>query len=187
MKKHRIFQWKSILKRVKMCEIVNCEINMMYITWNNVASVWECQKWRLKTNLFWETSKISMLFSPVSHCGTLYSKSLIQCTRPNTALWAPAARQLWSDGFRILINGFRRDLNGVWSGWFSDETFKNGLIILWFYFVNLRSKSLTKCNFGLHRETCSPEANHVELTLPAADRAGVSGTRTGTERGGASE
>ena len=152
MKKHWNFQWKSILKRVKMCEIVNCEINMMYITWNNVASVWECQKWRLKTNLFWETSKISMFFSPVSHCGTLYSKSLIQCTRPNTALWAPAARQLWSDGFRRLINGFRRDLNGVWSGWFSDETFKNGLITRWFHFANLRSKSLTECNFGLHRE-----------------------------------
>ena len=133
----------------------------MYITWNNVASVWECQKWRLKTKLFWETSKISMLFSPVSHCGTLYSKSLIQCTWPNTALWAPAARQLWSDGFRRLINGFRRDLNGIRSWWFSGETFKNGLITRWFHFANLRSKSLTECNFGLHRETCSPEANHM--------------------------
>ena len=104
-----------------MCEIVNCEINMMYITWNNVASVWECQKWRLKTNLFWETSKISMLFSPVSHCGTLYSKSLIQCTRPNTALWAPAARQLWSDGFRRLINRFGCASSMLWSWWFTDS------------------------------------------------------------------
>ena len=121
MKKHRIFQWKSILKRVKMCEIVNCEINMMYITWNNVASVWECQKWRLKTNLFWETSKISMFFSPVSHCGTLYSKSLIQCTRPNTALWAPAARQLWSDGFRRLMNRFGRASSMLWLWWFTDR------------------------------------------------------------------
>ena len=137
----------------------------MYITWNNVASVWECQKWRLKTNLFWETSKISMFFSPVSHCRTLYSKSLIQGTRPNLALWALAARQLWSDGFRRLINGFRRDLNGVWSGWFSDETFKNVLITRWFHFANLRSKSLTECNFGLHRETCSPEANHIQFCI----------------------
>ena len=47
----------------------------------------------------------------------------------------------------------------------SDETFKNGLITRWFHFANLRSKSLTECNFGLHRETCSPEANHMVKVL----------------------
>ena len=40
----------------------------------------------------------SCFFLPVCHCGTLYSKSRMPCTRPNTALWRPAARQLCSDG-----------------------------------------------------------------------------------------
>ena len=48
----------------------------------------------------------SCFFSPDCHCGTPYSKSPIPCTRRNTALWRPTARQLWSDGFRRLINRF---------------------------------------------------------------------------------
>ena len=47
--------------------------------------------------------KISCFFLPVCHCGTLYNKSIIPCSRPNTALWRPAVRQLQSDGFRWLI------------------------------------------------------------------------------------
>ena len=34
-----------------------------------------------------KTIKISCFFSPVCHCGTLYSKSVIPCARPSTALW----------------------------------------------------------------------------------------------------
>ena len=47
--------------------------------------------------------KNSCFFLPVCHCGTLYSKSVIPCARPKTALWRPAARQLQSDGSLRLI------------------------------------------------------------------------------------
>ena len=50
-----------------------------------------------------KTMKISCFFLPVCHCGTLYSKSVIPCARPKTALWRPAARQLQSDGSLRLI------------------------------------------------------------------------------------
>ena len=43
-----------------------------------------------------KTQQKFMFFLPVCHCGTLYSKSVISCARPNTALWRPAARQLQS-------------------------------------------------------------------------------------------
>ena len=46
---------------------------------------------------------LSCFFLPVCHCGTLYSKSVIPCARPKTALWRPAARQLQSDGSLRLI------------------------------------------------------------------------------------
>ena len=47
--------------------------------------------------------KFSCFFLSVCYCGTLYSKSIIPCSRPNTALWRPAARQLQSDGSLRLI------------------------------------------------------------------------------------
>ena len=50
-----------------------------------------------------KTMKKSCFFLPVCHCGTLYSKSVIPCTRPSTALWRPAVRQLSSDGSLRLI------------------------------------------------------------------------------------
>ena len=50
-----------------------------------------------------KTMKNSCFFLPVCHCGTLYSKSVIPCARPKTALWRPAARQLQSDGSLRLI------------------------------------------------------------------------------------
>ena len=66
-----------------------------------------------------KTMNFSCLFSPDCHCGTSYSKSRIPCTRPNTALWRPTARQLWSDGFRRLINRFGCSSSMCWSRWFS--------------------------------------------------------------------
>ena len=50
-----------------------------------------------------KTMNFSCFFSPGCHCGTPYSKSRIPCTRPNTALWHPAARQLPSDGSLRLL------------------------------------------------------------------------------------
>ena len=35
-----------------------------------------------------KTMKNSCFFLPVCHCGTLYSKSVIPCARPSTALWS---------------------------------------------------------------------------------------------------
>ena len=50
-----------------------------------------------------KTMKNSCFFLPVCHYGTLYSKSVIPCARPKTALWRPVARQLQSDGSLRLI------------------------------------------------------------------------------------
>ena len=63
----------------------------------------------------------SCFFSPDCHCGTPYSKSHIPCTRPTTALWRPTARQLWSDGFRRLINRFGCASSMLWSWWFTNR------------------------------------------------------------------
>ena len=68
-----------------------------------------------------KTMKMSWYFSPVCHCGTPYSKSRIACTRPNTALWRPAVRQLWSDGFRRLMNRFGRASSMLWLWWFTNR------------------------------------------------------------------
>ena len=65
--------------------------------------------------------KKSWFFSPVWHCWTPYSKSRIRCTRPNTAWWRPAARQLWSDGFRRLMNRFGCASSMLWSWWFTNS------------------------------------------------------------------
>ena len=60
-----------------------------------------------------KTMKKSCFFLPVCHCGTLYSKSVIPCARPSTALWRPAARQTQTDrssrllGVRSSASGFR--------------------------------------------------------------------------------
>ena len=43
------------------------------------------------------------LFILVGHCGTPYSKSVIPCPRPRTALWRWAARQVQSDGSLRLM------------------------------------------------------------------------------------
>ena len=97
------FRWKWALKRVKICELTNCSKNMMYITYNNVVNDCEWPEWSLKWNLFWETSKISMFFFAVRHCGTLYSKSVMLCKRLNITFGQLALRQLWSDGsLRVL-------------------------------------------------------------------------------------
>ena len=50
-----------------------------------------------------KTMDFSCFFSPDCHCGTPYSKAVIPCTRPRTALWRPAARQLPSDGSLRLL------------------------------------------------------------------------------------
>ena len=63
-----------------------------------------------------KTMKNSCFFLPVCHCGTLYSKSVIQCARPNTALWRPAARQLQSDGSLRLIT-FRSSASNMFCLW----------------------------------------------------------------------
>ena len=60
--------------------------------------------------------KKSFFFLPVCHCGTLYSKSVIPCARPNTALWRTAARQLQSDGFLRLIT-FRSSASSMFCSW----------------------------------------------------------------------
>ena len=65
--------------------------------------------------------KKSCFFSPVWHCWTPYRKSRIRCTRPNTAWWRPAARQLWSDGFRRLMNRFGCASSMLWSWWFTNS------------------------------------------------------------------
>ena len=54
-------------------------------------------------------------FLPVCHCGTLYSKSVIPCARPKTALWRPAARQLQSDGSLRLITFRSSSSSMLWS------------------------------------------------------------------------
>ena len=111
-----------------------------------------------------KTMKNPCFFSPVCHCGTLHSKSAMPCARQSTALWRLAARQLPTYVTFLPDRSGRRDLNGKRTRWFSDETFKNELIIRSFYLVNLRLKSLTKCNFGFPWggfETCSLEANHM--------------------------
>ena len=63
------------LKRGKMCELINCLLNMVYTTCNNVGSEWQCLLLSLNTTLFRESSKISMNFGQIHHCGAPYSKS----------------------------------------------------------------------------------------------------------------
>ena len=63
-----------------------------------------------------KTMKNSCFFLPVCHCGTLYSKSVIPCARPKTALWRPAARQLQSDGSLRLIT-FRSSASSMFCTW----------------------------------------------------------------------
>ena len=46
------------LKRVKMCELINCLINMTYTTRNNVGTEWDRWLQTLKTHLFTEISKM---------------------------------------------------------------------------------------------------------------------------------
>ena len=69
----------------------------------------------------WKNMKFSCFFSPGCHCGTPYSKSVIPCARPSTALWHPAARQLWSDSFRRLINRFGCASSMFWTRWFTNR------------------------------------------------------------------
>ena len=54
-----ICRWKYDLKRVKMCELINYKINMMYTTGNNVGIEWEVWLRSLKTDLLRETSNFS--------------------------------------------------------------------------------------------------------------------------------
>ena len=56
---HWFFQWKCALKRFKLREIINCPMNMVYTTGNNVGIEWECVLRSLKTNLFMKTTKKS--------------------------------------------------------------------------------------------------------------------------------
>ena len=62
-----------------------------------------------------KTMKISCFFLQVCHCGTLYSKSVIPCAQPKTALWRPAARQLQSDGSLRLITPRSSPSSMLWS------------------------------------------------------------------------
>ena len=82
---------------------------------------WKCFRWWLWWCSHLKTMKKPCFFSPVCHCGTLYSKSRIPCTRPNTAWWRPAARQLWSDGFRRLINRFGCASSMLRLWWFTNR------------------------------------------------------------------
>ena len=66
-----------------------------------------------------KTMKNSCFFLPVCHCGTLYSKSVIPCARPNTALWRPAARQLQSDGSLRLITPRSSPSSMLRTWWFT--------------------------------------------------------------------
>ena len=63
-----------------------------------------------------KTMKNSCFFLSVCHCGTLYSKSVILCARPSTALWRPAARQLQSDGSLRLLR-IRSSALDMFSPW----------------------------------------------------------------------
>ena len=64
--------------------------------------------------------KCSCFFLSVCYCGSLHSESIIPCSRPNTALWRPAIRQLQSDGFLWLIT-FRSSASRFGcSWWFTD-------------------------------------------------------------------
>ena len=62
-----------------------------------------------------KTMKISCFFLLVHHCGALYSKSVIPCSRPSTTLWRPAARQLQSDGSLRLITFRSSSSSMLWS------------------------------------------------------------------------
>ena len=50
-----------------------------------------------------KTSRFSMVFILVGHCGTSYSKPETPCAWPRTAFWRPAPRQVQSDGSLRLL------------------------------------------------------------------------------------
>ena len=77
------FRSELALKRVKICELINCIINVMYITRNNVGSEFECSLWSLKTHFFGETSKISMIFDKSATVGRPIANHRPPYLRPN--------------------------------------------------------------------------------------------------------
>ena len=54
-----------------------------------------------------------MLFLPVCHCGTLYSKSVIPCARPSTALWHTFGR-CTAEALSLRVFGARSSSSRGW-------------------------------------------------------------------------
>ena len=86
-----ICRWKYGLERVKMCDLINYKINMMYTIGNNVGIEWRSWLRSLKIILLRETSKISVFSGHIHHCRVSYSKWSMLCMHPGARISEGAA------------------------------------------------------------------------------------------------
>ena len=111
----------------RRCVLISRIFNIFWFGFFQSARNWVIQNYFQSigtVSATWQTGRGKVIRQhtiTVICCSRNFYWAASSCTRPNTALWRPAVRQLWSDGFRRLMNRFGRASSMLWLWWFTNR------------------------------------------------------------------